>query len=71
MGPRPSKIALREAADLLGVPTSEAREYLRSVQHVAGFPVPYATVVEAMRETGATTPDIVAPRAAEIAARVT
>jgi len=67
MRPRPSKVALREAADLLGVPTSEAREYLRSVQHVAGFPVPYATIVEAMRETGTTAPAVVAPRAAEIA----
>ena len=35
---------------------------------VAGFPVPYATIVEAMRETGATAPGVVAPRAAEIAA---
>jgi hypothetical protein len=67
MAPRPSKIALLEAADLLGVPISQAREYLRSVQHVAGFPVPYATIVEAMRETGAAAPDFVAPRAAEIA----
>jgi hypothetical protein len=69
MGPRPSKIALREAAELLGVTTSETREYLRGVQHVAGFPVPYATIVEAMRETGSAAPDVVASRAAEIAAR--
>jgi len=66
MGARPSKIALREVADLLGVSTSEARRYLRDVQHVAGFPVPYKTIAEAMREAGGTTPEVVARRAAEI-----
>jgi hypothetical protein len=66
MGLRPSKIALREAADFLGVTTSEARKYLRGVQHEVGFPVPYTTIVEAMRETGVTAPGVVGRRAAEI-----
>jgi hypothetical protein len=49
MGVRASKHALAEAAALLKVDTRTARAYLREVQRRANFPVPYATIVAAMR----------------------
>jgi hypothetical protein len=44
-----SKQALREAARLLDVDTHNARLYLRRVQQITG-PVPYHTIVVAIRE---------------------
>jgi hypothetical protein len=50
MSARESKQALAEAAALLGTDTREARAFLRAVQRLAG-PLPYGTIVAAMRTT--------------------
>ncbi len=47
---RTSKKALADAAALLGCPRDEARAYFRSIQEEAGVPIPYATIVAAMRD---------------------
>jgi hypothetical protein len=51
MAAKQSKRALAEAAALLATDTQAARAYLRGVQRLAG-PLPYATIVAAMRAVG-------------------
>lgn len=62
---RDSKLALREAAELLGANDKAARAYMRSVQALVGWPVPYRAIVEAMRESPSTDAETVARAAAE------
>lgn len=57
---RDSKLALREAATLLQRDRASARAYLRMVQGLAGRPLPYRVIVEAMRQTEKTDPTSVA-----------
>ncbi len=52
MSSRDSKLALAEAARLLGCDTAAARAFLPEVQHHAGAPVPYRAIVDALRENG-------------------
>lgn len=66
MGARESKRALAEAAALLGTDTQAARVYLRDVQRLAG-PLPYATIVAAMRAVDSADAQAVAAVAAEMA----
>jgi hypothetical protein len=49
---RESKLALAEAARVLGCDTAAARAFLREVQHHAGTPVPYRAIVDALRKNG-------------------
>jgi hypothetical protein len=64
---RQSKRALAEAAALLAADTGAARAYLRDVQRLAG-PLPYTTIVAAMRAAGRADTGTVAALAAEMAA---
>jgi hypothetical protein len=66
MAVRESKQALAEAAGLLGTDTQKARAYLRHVQHIAG-PIPYGTIVRAMRRADISSVETVAALAAETA----
>ena len=66
MGARESKRALAEAAALLKTDTQAARVYLRDVQRFAG-PLPYATIVAAMRAADSSDVRNVAAVAAEMA----
>jgi len=66
MAIRESKQALAEAAELLGTDTRTARLYLRRVQGIAG-PIPYGTIVTAMRRTDISQVEAVAAVAAELA----
>jgi hypothetical protein len=50
MAVRDSKLALGEAAAFLGQDRKAARNFLRQVQSVAKRPIPYRTIVEAMRQ---------------------
>jgi hypothetical protein len=65
MAVRESKAALADAAALLGTDTKQARTYLRRVQHLAG-PVPYATIVLAMRQAETSEVEAVAAVTAEL-----
>jgi hypothetical protein len=62
---RTSKQALADAAALLGCPRDEARTYFRSIQEEAGIPIPYATIVAAMRDGDLGNRAVVARRAIE------
>ena len=64
MSARDSKLALAEAARLLGCDTAAARAFLREVQHHAGSPVPYRAIVDALRENGSADARAVARRSA-------
>jgi hypothetical protein len=66
MAVRESKRALAEAAELLDTDTRNARLYLRRVQGIAG-PIPYGTIVTAMRRTDVSQIEAVAAMAAEMA----
>jgi uncharacterized protein YoaH (UPF0181 family) len=65
MAVRESKMALVEAAALLGTDVQSARIYLRRVQQVAG-PVSYATIVKAMQSVGISEVEAVAALASEL-----
>jgi hypothetical protein len=64
MRARESKRALAEATALLETDTQAARAYLRDVQRLAG-PLPYATIVAAMRAADSADAQVVAAVAAE------
>lgn len=66
MAVRESKQALADATALLRTDTQAARVYLREVQRRAG-PLPYATIVAAMRAAGTTDAQVVATIAADLA----
>jgi len=65
MSIRTSKQALADAAALLGCSRDEARAYFRSIQEEAGVPIPYATIVAAMRDGDLGSRAAVARRASE------
>jgi hypothetical protein len=66
MGIRRSKAALADAAELLGTSKADARVYLRRIQQIAGEPIPYATIVRAMRGDIQQELDVIATAATEL-----
>ena len=69
MGARPSKIALAEAARLLESDKNDAREYLRGLQRLAGSPIPYTVLVEAMKNNDSNDVTAIVRQAKQYAAR--
>ena len=65
MAVRQSKQALADAAALLRTDTEAARVFLREVQSCAG-PIPYATIVAAMRAANRADVQVVAPVAVDM-----
>lgn len=50
MAIRRSKAALAEAAEMTGMTRPDTRDYLRRVQNLVGWAVPYTAIVQTMRK---------------------